>query len=189
MPKRDVFIFGTVGRLTKVKGQSLLLKAFAEVCRKDQNALLVIAGKGPLETDLRSLAAELNIQNRVIFLGYRKDIPCVLRAYDVFVFPSLSEGLPLSLIEAMLTGIPVIASNVGGVPEILNDSNLGNMVAPSSVEELTAAMERVRKMNAAERKKVGQALRNRVMDEFTTDKMVAAMTDEYMAVMSKQASR
>lgn len=189
LPNKETFIFGTVGRLTKVKGQVLLLKAFASVCRRYPDTLLVLAGKGPLEAELRHLAAELNIQKRVVFLGYRKDIPDVLRTYDVFVLPSLSEGFGLALVEAMATGIPVIASRVGGIPEILNSPNLGIMVSPYSMEELTSAMERVRKMDEAERNEIGKELRNRVMVEFTKEKMVAAMTKEYMAIMNRHASR
>jgi glycosyltransferase involved in cell wall biosynthesis len=189
LPNKETFIFGTVGRLTKVKGQVLLLKAFASVCRKYPNSLLVLAGVGPLEAELRSLAAKLNIQKHVVFLGYRKDIPDVLQAYDVFVLPSLSEGLPLALMEAMVTGIPVIASRVGGIPEILNSPHLGAMVSPSSMEELTSAMERVREMDATKRNEIGQILKNRVLGEFTKEKMVAAMAKEYTAVMNNHASR
>lgn len=185
----DAFVFGTVGRLAKVKGQTILLKAYARVCQKYPNSWLVLAGKGVLDTELRKLSAELNIDKRVVFLGYRKDIPEVLRAYDVFVLPSLSEGFGLALMEAMTSGIPVIASNVGGVPEILHSPSLGIMVSPSSVEELASAMERLCAMDKAKRNEVGKALRNRVCSEFTKGKMIPAMTNEYISIMNTPGSQ
>jgi glycosyltransferase involved in cell wall biosynthesis len=138
---------------------------------------------------LRSLAVELNIHERVLFLGYRTDVPVVLRACDVFVLPSIAEGLPGALLEAMATGVPVIASRVGGVPEILNNPELGMMISPSSVGELTTAMERLRSMDEVERNDIGKALRERVRVEFTKEKMISAMTREYFAVMKKPMSQ
>ena len=186
---RDAFVFGTVGRLAKVKGQAVLLKAFARVCQKHPSSWLVLAGQGPLETELRELAAELNIDKRVIFLGYRKDIPEILRAYDVFVLPSLSEGLCLSLLEAMVSGIPVIASRVGGIPEVLNSPDLGRMVSPNSVEELALAMGRYCKMDKVKRNGLGKASRDRVLNKFTKEKMISTMAKEYIAVMNNAGSQ
>jgi glycosyltransferase involved in cell wall biosynthesis len=112
-----------------------------------------------------------------------------LKAYDVFVFPSIAEGLPSALLEAMATGIPVIASRVGGVPEILNNPKLGMMTSPSSVGELTTAMERLGSINEVERNAIGKALRERVLAEFTKEKMISAMAREYFAVMKKPMSQ
>jgi glycosyltransferase involved in cell wall biosynthesis len=186
---KKAFVFGTVGRLTKVKGQAVLLKAFAWVCQKYPRSWLVLAGKGPLEIELRNLAAKLHIDKHVIFLGHRNDIPDVLRAYDVFVLPSFSEGLCLALLEAMASGIPVIASRVGGIPEILNSPDLGMMVSPSSVEELALAMERFCGMDQVKRDEIGKALRERVLDEFTKGTMISAMSKEYIAVMNEPGLR
>jgi len=184
LPDEEVFVYGTVGRLAETKGQEILLKAFARVYEKYPKSRLILAGKGRLESELRSLAVELNIHERVLFLGYRTDVPVVLRACDVFVLPSIAEGLPGALLEAMATGVPVIASRVGGVPEILN-SPAGTMVSPSSVDELANAMERLYNMDEVERNDIGKALRERVRAEFTKEKMILAMTREYLAVMKK----
>ncbi len=181
---KDAFVFGTVGRLTKVKGQKVLLQAFARVVRKYPNSWLVITGKGSLETELRRLAMELNIKKRVIFLGFRMDIHDILRAYDVFLLPSFSEGLPLSLLEAMATGIPVIASRVGGVPEILYSFDQKIMVTPSSVKELSAAMIWLAGLDKIERIELGKSLRSRVESYFTKEKMTSAMSTEYIALMN-----
>lgn len=186
---KEAFVFGTVGRLTSVKGQAGLLKAFVIVCQKYPRSRLVLAGKGPLEMELRNLAAKLHIDKHVIFLGYRNDIPEVLRTFDVFVLPSFSEGLCLALLEAMAGGIPVIASRVGGIPEILNGPGLGMMVPPCSVEELALAMERFCGMDQVKRDEIGKALRDRVLDKFTKGKMISAMSKEYIAVMHEPGSR
>ena len=132
---------------------------------------------------MRGLAAELGIQESVLFLGHRHDIPEVLRAYDVFVLPSVAEGLPGALLEAMATGLPVIASRVGGVPEILNTPELGTMVAPRSVDDLASAMKVLYKMAEEKRDEVGKALRERVLEEFSKEKMISAITAEYLTVM------
>jgi glycosyltransferase involved in cell wall biosynthesis len=146
LPEKDAFVYGTVGRLAETKGQGVLLTAFARVHEKYPESWLILAGEGRLESELRALAAELNIHERVVFLGYRTDIPEVLKACDVFVLPSI--------------GIPVIASRVGGVPEILNNPELGMMISPSSVGELTTAMERLGSMDEVERNDIGKALRS-----------------------------
>ena len=185
LPENGGTVYGTVGRLVETKGQEVLLKAFAKMYGKCAESWLLLAGAGRLEPDLRALATDLNIHERVIFLGFRADIPEILKAYDVFVLPSMAEGLPGALLEAMATGIPVIASQVGGVPEILNSPGLGVMVSPSSVDELAAAMEQVCRMDERKRNEVGKALRQRVLEEFTREKMVSAMVGQYMAVMGE----
>ncbi len=185
LPEKDAFVYGTVGRLAETKGQGVLLTAFARVYEKYPESWLILAGEGRLESELRALAAELNIHERVVFLGYRTDVPVVLRACDVFVLPSIAEGLPGALLEAMATGIPVIASRVGGVPEILNNPELGMMISPSSVGELTTAMERLGSMDEVERNDIGKALRERVHVEFTKEKMISVISREYIAVMNE----
>jgi glycosyltransferase involved in cell wall biosynthesis len=185
LPEKDAFVYGTVGRLVETKGQEVLLKAFAGVCERYPKSWLIITGKGRLESELRALSAKLNIHERVVFLGYRTDIPEVLKAYDVFVLPSIAEGLPGALLEAMATSIPVIASRVGGVPEILNDPSLGIMLSPSSMDELALAMERLGGMDEVRRNMIGEALRERVLKEFTKEKMISAISREYVTLMNE----
>ncbi len=185
LPEKDAFVYGTVGRLVETKGQRILLEAFSKVYEKYPESWLILAGKGRQEAELRSLAAALNIHKRVLFLGYRADIPEILKAYDVFVFPSIAEGLPGALLEAMATGIPVIASRVGGVPEIINNPSLGIMVSPSSTDELASAMERLCRMDEMRRNMIGEGLRERVLEEFTKEKMISAISREYVTVMNE----
>jgi len=185
LPPKQGFVYGTVARLVETKGQKVLLRAFAKVYERYPDSWLVFAGAGRLESELSALATDLDIHERVVFLGFRTDIPEILKAYDVFVLPSIAEGLPGALLEAMASGIPVIASRVGGVPEILNSPDLGVMVSPSAVDELSMAMEQLCSMDDMRRNEVGKALRQRVLEKFTKEKMVSAMIDQYLEVMGE----
>jgi glycosyltransferase involved in cell wall biosynthesis len=184
IPAKRVFVYGTVGRLVETKGQSILLQAFAQVSEECPHSLLVLAGEGRLESELRGRAVELGIQESVIFLGQRNDISKVLQAYDVFVLPSVAEGLPGALLEAMAAGLPVIASRVGGVPEILSTPELGTMVSPRSVDDLASAMIALYRASEEKRDEIGKALRERVLEKFSQEKMISAITAEYLTVMN-----
>lgn len=123
-------IIGTIGRLHKAKGHEYLVRAFATVKRKFPNANLIIVGDGNQRVHLRRLSEKLSLSNSVFFLGKRKDIYRILQAIDVFVFPSLEEGLGIALIEACAQGKSCIASNTGGIPEVIVDGKNGFLVAP-----------------------------------------------------------
>lgn len=177
-------VFGTVGRLTRVKGQEFLIEAFKQVNQKFPDTWLVVTGSGSLEKDLKSLCQKLEISHRVIFPGFRTDIPLVLRAYDCFVLSSLSEGHPLSLLEAMASGIYVIASQAGGIPEILDKPDLGIIVPPASVDHLSKAMERVCMMPEHNRQEYGKKCKEKVENTFTIAHMVSATADLYHLVFN-----
>src|SRR6185503_17382605 len=117
----DEVLIVAIGNLYPVKGHAVLLRAFAEL--EEQGGApawrLAIAGRGEEEQHLRDMAGEAGIASRVHLLGFRSDAPDILAAGDLFVMPSLSEGLPLALVEAMATGLPIIASDVGGIPEVV----------------------------------------------------------------------
>ena len=112
------FVIGTVGKLNPPKNHIHLLQTFAEYSKKDETAMLVIAGGGELEQHLKAKAAELGVANKVIFLGMYSDIAGILQAFDAFVFPSLFEGLGLAIIEAQAAGLPCVASTA--VPQETN---------------------------------------------------------------------
>ena len=123
-------IIGSVGRLVSVKNYPSLIKGFSLVQKVNPNTHLVLAGDGPERAKLESQADKLNLANNVHFLGRRDDIPNVMNGFDLFVLPSFSEGLSNTLLEAMSCGIPVIASNVGGNPEIVKP-NVSGFLYPS----------------------------------------------------------
>lgn len=131
------FVFGNVGRLHEQKGHKLLLQAFARVTNR---ARLAIVGDGELRNELVILADELKIRDRVSFLGARSDIYEFLTAIDVFVMPSLWEGQPIALLEALASGKPCIASDVDGIPEIITDGVNGYLVEPRDTDKLASMM-------------------------------------------------
>jgi glycosyltransferase involved in cell wall biosynthesis len=129
-------VIGTVGNLYAVKGQAYLLRACAAVARAFPDFVLLVAGRGEQLGSLEEEARSLGIGGNVKFLGFREDVPSLLQAMDVFVLPSVSEGLPLSILEAMALRKPVVASNVGGIPEVVKDGVTGYLVPPKDPEAL-----------------------------------------------------
>ncbi len=132
-----------VGNLYPVKGHAHLVAALARLAARHPAAHVVIAGRGELGEALRALARRLGLEHRVHLLGFRSDVPALLAAADVFVLPSLSEGLPLSLLEAMSAGRPVVASDTGDVRTVLEGGRLGVLVEPGNAEQLAAALDRL----------------------------------------------
>jgi glycosyltransferase involved in cell wall biosynthesis len=169
-------LFVSVGNLYPVKGHMLLLKALASLHRsgRERPWRLAIAGRGEEEGPLRAYAAAEGLDGRVHLLGYRQDIPDILAAADLFVMPSLSEGLPLALVEAMSAGLPVVASEVGGIPEVVEHDHEALLVPAGEPEALAAALSRLMHDDAA-REALGAAARRRALSDFG----VRAMGDAY----------
>jgi glycosyltransferase involved in cell wall biosynthesis len=121
----DAVVVGTVGRLTEIKRQDILLRAFARLRQRLSAAHLLFIGDGPLLGELRELAAGLGIGGYVHFLGYQPEPERFYQAMNVFALTSRSEGIPQAALEASVAGVPVIASRVGGVPEVIEDGRTG----------------------------------------------------------------
>jgi L-malate glycosyltransferase len=124
----ETYLIGAVGRLSPVKGHANFLRAARLVLHKQPRAKFLIVGDGPLSAELRAMATELRIDGACIFAGHRTDVHDLLPAMDVFVLPSLSEGIPMALLEAMALGTPVVATAVGGVPEVVKHRVNGLLV-------------------------------------------------------------
>lgn len=137
---RDSFCIGTVARLTEAKGLKYLLLAMKRVNKSIPDVILLIVGDGPLREELEEYSRELGIDNAVIFTGYRSDTPRMLAAMDVFVLASVREGLGVSLLEAMAMQKPVIATRVGGIPEVIQDGVDGILIPPTDANELARAI-------------------------------------------------
>jgi glycosyltransferase involved in cell wall biosynthesis len=133
-------VVGAIGNLYPVKGHTYLLKALAIVKIMFPTIKLLIAGRGRMMGKLLNESQALGVQDHVIFLGFREDTASLLQAIDLFVLPSISEGLPLSVLEAMASGKPVIATNVGGLPEVVVDGQTGFLVSPEDPESLAKRM-------------------------------------------------
>jgi glycosyltransferase involved in cell wall biosynthesis len=143
----DARVVGSVGNFTAKKDQATLLRAVAEVPPADLggggDAVLVLVGLGPLEGELRTLARDLGIAERVVFAGSRDDVFALLPALDVFALSSRFEGLPIALLEAMASGVAPVATRVGGIPEVITDGRDGVLVDPGDPTGLAAALTRV----------------------------------------------
>jgi glycosyltransferase involved in cell wall biosynthesis len=143
----DARVVGSVGNFTAKKDQATLLRAVAEVPTADLggggDAVLVLVGLGPLEGELRALARDLGIAERVVFAGSRDDVFALLPALDVFALSSRFEGLPIALLEAMASGVAPVATRVGGIPEVITDGRDGVLVDPGDPTGLAAALTRV----------------------------------------------
>jgi len=175
------FWFGTVGRLVPVKNHERLLQAFARVLEYQPEARLLIAGQGRLEESLKKLAESLGLSNYVNFLGFREDIPQLLKTLDVFVFPSLREGFGMALLEAMASGLPVIGARVGGIPEILSDCPGGRLVNPINTDELAATMIELIQTPPSCLEEMGKLARQRALGSFSSNRMVS----QYEELFSK----
>jgi glycosyltransferase involved in cell wall biosynthesis len=136
-------VIGSVGSLHVRKGYQYLIEAVPLVLTELPGARFVLVGEGPERLRLEQLAAELGVAGRVQFLGQRTDVSAVLPEFDVFVLPSITEGMPNAVLEAMAAGIPVVASRVGGVPEIVQDGETGLLVEPESPSDLARSLVRL----------------------------------------------
>jgi sugar transferase (PEP-CTERM/EpsH1 system associated) len=139
----DSIVIGTIGRLTEQKGRRYLIDAFALLHEKYANAVCIIVGDGDLRDELRDRAAEKGLENQIFFTGNRDDIPDLLDLFDVFVLPSLWEGQPITIMEAMAAGKPIIATAVGGNTEILRSGKFGLLVPEKNPDELARAMDQL----------------------------------------------
>lgn len=171
-------VIGTVGNLYPVKGQTHLLKALPTVLKRFPDVTCLIAGRGELLGQLEAEAAELGIGGRVKFLGLRHDIPQMLQDLDIFVLPSLSEGLPLSVLEAMAAGKPVVATDVGGVREAVINGHTGFLVPPENPQALSdKILSLLQHQDVA--KSFGKAGRKRVEQFFSLKKMINQYEELY----------
>ncbi|MHA1753909.1 MAG: glycosyltransferase family 4 protein, partial [Candidatus Odinarchaeia archaeon] len=133
-------IIGTISRLHPIKGLGSLIKGFKKISDEFDNLRLVICGDGAQKKELEFLTHKLSLENKIIFTGYVRDRLNVLNVFDYFILPSLSEGLPIVILEAMMIGKPVIATNVGGVPEIIKDKETGLLIPPNNPDKIYEAI-------------------------------------------------
>jgi glycosyltransferase involved in cell wall biosynthesis len=160
---RDAFMVGIIARVTPIKGHVRLLEAFSRILPRVPGAILVIAGDGPARPDVERRIAELGVQQSVYFLGERHDIPLILAALNVFCLPSETEGMPITLLEAMAAARPVVVSNVGAIPHVVEDGVSGVLVSPFDSAGIERALlsladdpERAARMAEAGRQRVFQ---------------------------------
>jgi starch synthase (maltosyl-transferring) len=137
----DLPVITQVGRLTGVKNQAGLIRVADRLRREGREAIIALVGSGPDEARLRRSVEELELQDRVVFLGDREDVPSILKASTLTVLPSLAEGTPYAVLESLVAGIPVVAACVGGVPEVLFEESW--LVTKGNQDELENAIRQV----------------------------------------------
>jgi len=169
----------TVARLSPEKDVANLIRATAIAAREEDNLRVEVAGGGSCLEDLKGLAAELDVAERVTFLGEVRDIPALLGRARIFVLPSLSEGIPLTVLEAMARGLPVVATRVGGLPEVVIDGETGLLVPAADPPALAEAVLALwRDPDAAGR--MGNAGRRRAEERFDVRRMVSQYEALYL---------
>jgi glycosyltransferase involved in cell wall biosynthesis len=136
----DATVIGTVGRLSPEKGHLYLVRAFGMLAKRFPGATLVIVGDGPEGPRLRAEAEVHGVSERLVLTGNRRDIEALYPVFDIFALPSLTEGCPTALLEAMAYGVPCVAAAVGGVPEVIQEGATGHLVPPGNVPALAAAL-------------------------------------------------
>jgi len=159
-------IIGSAGRLSPEKGFGVLVEAAAIVTRSDPGVGFIHFGDGPLRATVARRIAELGLEGRFILAGFRSDIDRFVPHWDLSVLPSFTEGLPNVVLEAFAAGVPVVATAVGGTPEIVEDGFNGYLVPPGDPEALARRIRDIL-LSEEERQSMGQRGRERVLSEFT----------------------
>jgi glycosyltransferase involved in cell wall biosynthesis len=180
----DSFTVGWVGRMTGVKRTSDVLLAFKRLRERGVDAFLCMIGDGPERGQLERRAHELGIMKRTLFLGYQEQVAPYYAALDAMILPSGNEGTPVSAIEALAAGRPVVATRVGGLPDVVREGEDGFLVAPGAVDELADRLERL----AADeelRRRMGEAGRARVLPRYSVERLIDDVDALYRSLLAK----
>ena len=176
-------VIGSIGRLSKVKGQKYLIQAMAEIISGGREAQCLIVGDGEDKSELEKLAVDLNIRDHVHFLSSTIDTPKLLSVIDIFVFPSVKEGLGIALLEAMAAGKACVASGIGGISDIIKDSSCGILAPVGDVGAIARSVEKLLD-NKALQQEMGRNARNLVNEKFSLDVMGDKVIQLYKEVLN-----
>lgn len=182
-PSTDRFDIGYAARLQSGKGQHVLIEAFAKVAKAIPHARLLLAGEGSQREAYRESARSLGIQDRVVFLGRVREMQPFYDGLDVYACPSFSEGLPMSILEAMARGLPVVATQVGGIPEIMADGVNGILVPPGNPDAMAEAL--IALASDPERRgALGRAAQARIREHFLADRVIEKLHHYYERILA-----
>ncbi|CAN5275172.1 glycosyltransferase family 4 protein [soil metagenome] len=182
----DRFTIGWIGRMTAVKRTDDVLVAFKRVREEGVDALLCMVGDGPDREDLERRAHELGVIRDTIFLGYQEDVAQFYSAFDALVLPSSNEGTPVSAIEALAAGRPVVATRVGGVPDVVRDGEDGFLVETGDTDGLAERLTRLAR-DPALRERMGKEGRARVLSRYAVDRLVGDVDRLYRSLLETVA--
>lgn len=180
-------VVGMIGRLVKEKGVHHFLRAVAEVRQSCPDTKFLVIGDGPERESLKKLAHDLGIEATVVFLGHCSDMPAKYASLDICVLPSLLEGMPMTVLEALAAGMPVIATAVGEIPRMVDTDVNGLLVSPGNVAELAAAMKRLI-CNPTLRLQMGEDGRNKARLFFSAERMAESYIDVYHSILGSGTS-
>lgn len=178
----DIPLIGIVARIVWEKGYEYAIKAMPPVLKQYPSALLVVVGDGPLKLKMQELAKKLSIDKNIVFLGYRRDVEKLVSDFDVFVLPSVSEGLGLSLLEAMALGKPVIATEVGGIPEVIKNESNGLLVNPRDEGALALGILRILSSKDFSRS-LAESAKKTVYEKFSAQSMAFHTAELYKDIL------
>lgn len=180
---KDDFLVGTVGRLHPAKGQKFLIKGWENVVEKYPESKLLIIGEGPERKQLKNLTKELNLDKSIIFLGARSDVPELLSLLDIFVLPSIWEGLPISLLEAMCAGKVILASDIKNIRNVIGKA--GFLVKPKDSTSIGQCLSRIID-NYNDFKTYGDKAKQRVKDKYSPDEFGRNYTAMYKQILNDE---
>ncbi len=167
----ETMVIGTNAELHHIKGIEYLIEAALTLILRKKDFVVLVMGEGEERAELQKMVREKKLEETVFFLGHIADAARYLNAYDIFVLPSLSEGLAYAILEAGSAGLPVVASHVGGIPEIIEDGRDGLLVPPKNSQELAEELLSLMS-DAARRRRLGSALKERVARNFSFEGMI-----------------
>lgn len=183
--RNDVPVIGTIGRLVWQKGFEYLIKAIPKIVKDLPEAKFLIVGEGPLREKLEELGKRLKVKDNIIFTGFRSDIKEILASIDVLVMPSLLEGLPMVLLEGMAMAKPIVATNIDGISEVLENGKTGLLVPPKDTDTLAEAIIEILN-NKRKASHLGQNARKMVEEKFSVEKMVEQIEWVYEGLLNEK---
>ncbi|MDD5097987.1 MAG: glycosyltransferase family 4 protein [Candidatus Omnitrophica bacterium] len=176
-------VVGIIARLSDVKGHKYLIEAMSEVLEIHPSANLLIVGEGKMQKELTAQVSDLGISKNIFFVPETQDTAATLSAMDIFVMPSLQEGLGLALMEAMAQGLGVIGSNIGGIKTLIQDGRRGLLITPADSKALAQAI-LILINDPAKRLELGKEAQNFIRNNFSQDKMVLETEKEYLECLN-----
>lgn len=178
--RNDEVMILSVGELNKNKNHQVIIKAIAKLNNK--KIKYVLCGQGPLKNELIKLSKELKVENQILFLGFRNDVSEIYKVADLFAFPSYREGLSLSLMEAMSSGLPAVCSNIRGNKDLIKDGKGGYLINPDDIEGFREAIKKLVD-NDSLRRKMGR-YNTTFVERYSIDCIIEKMTDLYTELLS-----
>ena len=182
----NYFVWLAVGRFEEAKDYPNMLRAFSMIVSKKSDVVLLLVGQGSLLEEVKKLACELNLEDKVRFLGVRRDVPDLMNAADAYVMSSAWEGMPMVLLEAGACGLPVVATDVGGNSEVVLNGKTGFIVPPRNPEALAQAMEKMMALPKEKRLEMGEAGRAYIEANYSLEHVVDQWEGLYMELLQRK---